>query len=180
MTCRAKNKMYGGPKRHKVRCAIRCDHKRPNLHLDATRIGSHMPSQAERHLFLAEVTAQRLFHAVVGRTWLLHAGANDPRYRVAMRQTPPTDSTYEAPGRICVIGRAIQGAPDVNQRWDSWGDRWLTPWGWNKVFAGPSIFWIATDTGIALMEVDNDELLVVAPRRHLGSSVPPSSGRMEK
>lgn len=52
--------------------------------------------------------------------------------------------------------------PDSNQVWDTWRDRWLTTWGRHKVLSEPSMFWVATDAGIARMEVGNGDPLVMA------------------
>lgn len=89
--------------------------------------------------------------------------ANVPQYRVTMRQPPRADDTCAAPRNFCVIQRAIQGATDGNQLWDSWRHRWLETWGWSKVPAEHSMSWIATTTGIARREVDNDDVLVTTP-----------------
>lgn len=40
---------------------------------------------------------------------------------------------------------------------------WLANWGWHKVLPEPSVFWISTDSGNALIEVGSDDFIVTAP-----------------
>ena len=89
---------------------------------------------------------------------------NDRNIRVTMTQPPRSDGTFKAPGKICVMRRAMQGDPAANQQWDTWRDFWLKSWGWNKVMAEPSMYWIDTKSGIARMEANNYDFLVRAKK----------------
>ena len=57
----------------------------------------------------------------------------------------------------------MPGDKSANQAWDTWRDHWLKNWGWSKVLAEPSMFRTMTTNGIARMEADNDDFLVIAP-----------------
>ena len=57
----------------------------------------------------------------------------------------------------------MPGDPAANAQWNTWRDFWLGNWGWTKVLAEPSMFWIQLPSGVARMEVDNDNFLVTAP-----------------
>jgi hypothetical protein len=49
----------------------------------------------------------------------------DPRYRVTMQLPPNFDGTLAAPGKVCVIRRAMPGAPDANALWEHFRACWL-------------------------------------------------------
>lgn len=163
MGFKAKTNVYGGLERCKVRCAIRGDRMRPGLDFDETRTASHMPSQAGRRLLLSAAAAQDHSIASCDVPGAYMRAPNDPKYRVTMQQPPRADGSMTAPGKICVMRRAMQGDPAANAQWDSWRDHWLRNWGWTKVLAEPSMFWTTTKNGVARMEVDNDDFLVTAP-----------------
>ena len=80
-----------------------------------------------------------------------------------MAQPKRADGTYTAPGKVCLLRRAMPGEKSANQNWDSWRDYWLKNWGWTKVLAEPSMFWISTPNVVARMEADNDDLFISAP-----------------
>lgn len=80
-----------------------------------------------------------------------------------MQQPPMADGSYKAPGKMFVLRRAMPGDLAANAQWDGWRDFWLQNWGWNKVLAEPSMFWTTTKNGVARMEVDNNDFLVIAP-----------------
>lgn len=165
MTFRTKTNLFGGLERHKVRCAIRGDRMQPGIDFDGTRTASHMPSQADRRLLLAAAAAQGYAVASWDVPGAYMRAPNDPRFRVTMKQPPRSDGTLAAPGMVCVMRRAMQGDPAANAQWDHWRDYWLGNWGWQKVLAEPSMFWIQTANGVARMEVDNDDFLVTAPTK---------------
>ena len=136
---------------------------RPGIDFDETRTVSHMPSQAGRRLLLAASAAEGYAVESWDIPWAYINSPNDPRFRVTMKQPPLADGSYRAPGRVCVLRRAMPGDPAANAQWDTWRDHWLSNWGWQKVLAEPSMFWTATKNGVARMEVDNDDFLVTAP-----------------
>jgi Reverse transcriptase (RNA-dependent DNA polymerase) len=138
--CKAKTNMYGGLERRKARCSIRGDRMRPGIDFDEMRTASHMPSQSERRFLLAVAAAE----GAVVQSWdvpgaYMRAPA-DPRYRVTMRQPPSFDGTLAAPCKVCVIRRAMPGAPDANALWEHFRDYWLKNWGWTQVLSERSMF----------------------------------------
>jgi hypothetical protein len=42
-----------------------------------------------------------------------------------MQQQPNFNGTLAAPGKVCVIRRAMRGAPDANAQWEHFRDYWL-------------------------------------------------------
>lgn len=88
---------------------------------------------------------------------------NDPNVRVVMAQPTRSDGTQLHPGKVCLLRRAMPGEKSANQNWDSWRDHWITNWGWTKVLAEPSMFWINTPNGVARLEADNDDFFFSAP-----------------
>jgi hypothetical protein len=88
----------------------------------------------------------------------------DPRYRVTMQQPPNFDGTLAAPGKVCVLRRAMPRAPDANALWEHFRDYWLKSWGWTQVLSEPSMFIQEVGPGqYARMEADNDDFLITAP-----------------
>jgi hypothetical protein len=88
----------------------------------------------------------------------------DPRYRLTMQQQPNFDGTLAAPGKVCVIQRAMPGAPDANALWEHFRDYWLKNWGWTQVLSEPSMFIHEVGPGQhARMEADIDDFLITAP-----------------
>jgi hypothetical protein len=57
-----------------------------------------------------------------------------------MQQPPNFEGTMAAPGKVCVIRRAMLGAPDVNAQWEHFRDYGLKKWGWTQVLSEPSMF----------------------------------------
>lgn len=57
----------------------------------------------------------------------------------------------------------MPGEKSANQNWDSWRDYWLKNWGWAKVLADSSMFWINAPNGVARIEADNDNFFISAP-----------------
>ena len=136
---------------------------RSGIDFDETRMASHMPSQARRRLLImAGVAEGHSFRSPDVPGAYLRA-PNDPNIRVVMSQPKRADGTYTAPGKLCLLRRAMPGEKPANQNWDSWRDYWLKNWGWTKVLAEPSMFWINTPNGVARMEADNDDFFISAP-----------------
>lgn len=134
----------------------------PGKHFDTTRTASHMPSQAARRLLLAAAVAEGHVVQSYDVPGAYMRSPNDPNIRITMTQLPRADGTYKAPGKICVMRRAIQGDPAANQQWDTWRSFWFKSWEWNKVLAEPCMYWIDTVSGIARMETNNDDFSVTA------------------
>jgi hypothetical protein len=105
----------------------------------------------------------------MGRTGCLHARPlADPRYRMTMQQQPNVDGTLAAPGKACVMRRAMPGVPDANALWEHFQDYWLKNWGWNQVLSEPSMSIQEMGPGqYARMEADSDDFLITAPTEDL-------------
>ena len=159
MTYKAKTNQYGGLERHKARLAIRGDRMRPGIDFDETRTASHMPSQAGRSIIIMAGVAEGHSFRALDVPGAYMRSTKDPNIRVVMAQPKRADGTYEAPGKVCLLRRAMPGEKSANQNWDSWRDYWLKNWGWTKVLPEPSMFWINTPNGVARMEADNDDFL---------------------
>jgi Reverse transcriptase (RNA-dependent DNA polymerase) len=161
---KARTNMFGGLERRKARCAIRGDRMRSGVDFDEMRTASHMPSQGGRRFLLAVAAAE----GSAVQSWdvpgaYMRAPA-DPRYRVTRQQPPNFDGTLAAPGKVCVIRRALPGAPDANALWEHFRDYWLQNWGWTQVLSEPSMFIQEVGPGLyARTEADNDDFLITAP-----------------
>lgn len=111
MNFKSKTSQYGVLEKHKVKCKIRGDRMRPGLDFDEARTASHMPSQAGRRLHLNAAAAQ----GYVVESWVVPGvymnAPNDPRFRVTMRQPPMADVSYNEPGKVCLLRRAMPGDP---------------------------------------------------------------------
>jgi hypothetical protein len=57
-----------------------------------------------------------------------------------MIQPPRSDGTYEAPGQICAIKKAMQGANDAGQLWARHCNAKFHSWGWTTVPCEPATF----------------------------------------
>jgi hypothetical protein len=64
----------------------------------------------------------------------------DPNYRQTMIQPPRSDGTYEAPGQICAIKKAMQGANDAGQLWARHRNAKFHSWGSTTVPCEPATF----------------------------------------
>jgi hypothetical protein len=94
----------------------------PGVDFDEMRTASHMPSQSGRRFLLAVAAAE----GAAAQSWDV-LGAHmrapaDPWYRVTMQQQPNFDGTLAAPGKVCVIRRAMPGASDANALWEHFRD----------------------------------------------------------
>jgi hypothetical protein len=136
---------------------------RPGVDFDEWT-ASHMPSQSGRR-FLQAVAA---IEGAAVQSWDIPGAymrtLADPRYRVTMQQQPNIDGTLAAPGKVCVMRRAMPGVPDANALWERFRDYWLKNWGWTQVLSEPSMFIQEVGPGLcARMEADNDDFLITAP-----------------
>jgi hypothetical protein len=164
VTYRAKTNQYGGLERRKARIALAGNRLRPGVDFDQRRTASHMPSQAGRRFLYAVAAAE----GAAVHSWDVPGAymraPSDPRYRVTMRQPPNFDGSYAAPGKVCLLRRAMPGAPDANSSWETFRDYWLHQWGWRRVQSEPSMFICEVAPGMyARMSADTDDFLVTAP-----------------
>lgn len=155
--------MYGGLERHKLQLAIRGDRIRLRIDVDESRTATHMPSQAERRILIAAGVAERHVFRSFDTIGAYMRALNHPNLRIIMTQPPQSNGQKIAPGKICLLRRAMPGYKSTNQSWDTWRDFWLNNWGWKKEMAEPSMFFINTTNGVARMEADNDDFFVSAP-----------------
>lgn len=137
---------------------------RPGVDFDGRRTASsHMPSHAGRRLLIAS----RVAEGHVLQSWDIPgaylSAPNSPNLRVVMKQPPRSSGTHIAPGKVCVSRRTMPGDKSANQAWDIWRDYWLNNWEWTNVFAEQIMLHTMTANGIARMEADNEDFLVVAP-----------------
>lgn len=157
---KAKLNQFGGLDKRKVRIAIRGDRMHPGVDFDATPTAAHMPTMAARRLLLAAAVANK--HAV--QTWDVPGAYMrapiDPRFRQTMQQPPEFDGDLPAPGKICVMQKSFNGAPDANYGWESFSNYWVKQWGWTQVASEPSMFWIETNEGVVRMERSTDDFCV--------------------
>ena len=92
---------------------------KPGTQFDETRTASHMPSQAARRLLLAAAVSDGHVIQSYDIPGAFMRSPNDPNIRVTMTQPARSDGTFKAPGKICVMRRAMQGDPAANQQWDT-------------------------------------------------------------
>lgn len=101
--------------RHKARLAISGDKIRPGLDFDETRTASHMPSQAVRRLLLAAGVAKgHVFQSLKVPGAYMRA-PNKPNIRIGIEQPPRSNGTKKAPGKVCVLRRAMAVDKSANQ-----------------------------------------------------------------
>jgi hypothetical protein len=100
----------------------------------------------------------------MGRTGCLHAGPGRPTVPSDSAAAAHLGGTLAAPGKVCVIRRAMPGAPDANALWEHFRDYWIRNWGWAQVLSEPSMFIQEVGPGqYERMEADNDDFLITAP-----------------
>jgi hypothetical protein len=150
--------------KHKARCAIRGDLMEAGVEYDPLRTSSHTPSHTARRTILA--TAAAFGHVV--ETWDVPGAypraLADPRYRQTMKPPPYSDGTLTAPGQICVMQRAMQGAPDAGHRWERYRNDTLLSWGWAALPSEASAFIIHSSDKLhtARLLADTDDFLVTS------------------
>lgn len=165
MTYKVKTDEQGDPERLKAGCAIRGDQMRAGVEYNPQGTASHTASHPARRLIVAAAAAKG--HAM--QSWDVPGAYPrapcDPAHRQTMHQPPCFDGTYAAPGKICVIRRAMQGAPDAGHIWATHRDQLLQSWGWAPVDTEPAAFTHAVPDSaeLAHMLADTDDFMVTAP-----------------
>jgi hypothetical protein len=86
----------------------------------------------------------------------------DPNYRQTMIQPPRSDGFYEAPGHICAIKKAIQGANDAGQLLARHRNTNFHSWGWTTVPCEPETFVINHGKEWARLIANTDDFAVSA------------------
>jgi Reverse transcriptase (RNA-dependent DNA polymerase) len=164
MTYKVKHDANGGYVKHKARCAIRGDLMEAGTEYDPLRTSSHTPSHTARRTLLAAAAAAS--HVV--ESWdvpgAFPRAPTDQRYRQTMKPPVYSDGTTHAPGRVCVMQRAMQGAPDAGYQWERYRNASLARWGWSPVPSEPSAFIMRSRNGLELARLlaDTDDFLVTA------------------
>lgn len=132
--------MNGVLERFNEGCTIRGDRMAP-IHFCEAFTASHMPSQAWQRLLGTAAAPEGYGIQSWDVSGAYMKALKDPRFRVTMKRPPRGDGTYSAPGKVCILRRAMPNVPEVNGLWDAWSDRWLGVWGWNEVLSESSMFW---------------------------------------
>jgi Reverse transcriptase (RNA-dependent DNA polymerase) len=134
----------GQPIRHKVRVAIRGDLMKPGSEFNPAQTSSQTPSHTAFRLFIALGAAQDLpinFLDVPGAYPRAHA---DPACRQTMLQPPRSNGQLKHPGKVCVMQRAMTGAPNAGHLWERKCEEDLARLGWTVLDAEPSAYYIAS------------------------------------
>jgi hypothetical protein len=58
------------------------------------------------------------------------------------------------------MDKAMQGAGDVNRLWVEHRDRCIMYWGWTRLTAEPSAFYISSNSNFIRLVADTDDLLL--------------------
>jgi hypothetical protein len=77
-----------------------------------------------------------------------------------MKQPILSNGTERAPGMVAVMDKARQGAGDANRLWVEHRDKRIISWGWTKLDAEPSTFYITHLDKFIRMVADTDDFLV--------------------
>jgi Reverse transcriptase (RNA-dependent DNA polymerase) len=146
--------------RKKVRCAIRGDTMVPGVEYNSEKTSAQTPSYTSLRLLVALTAANR----AVMESWdvpgaYLQADA-DHNYRQTMIQPPRSDGSYEAPGQICAIKKAMQGASDAGQLWARHRNAKFHSWGWTTVPCEPAPFVINHRKAWARLIANTDDFAV--------------------
>lgn len=91
---------------------------RPAVHFDEHQTASRMPTQTGRRILLANAAAPDYEVESWDMPGVYMYAPGNPNFRVAMTQPPRANGTFAAPGKICLLRRAITGASDANAFWD--------------------------------------------------------------
>ena len=165
---KTKTKPDGTIDRYKARCAIRGDRMIADEHYDPTHASGTTPSHTARRVMLAAAAAEGHSIESYDVPGAYPRADADPRYRQTMRQPPRSDGSYSSPGKICVIQKAMQGAPDAQDLWERHRDSKLTKWGWIPVPVEPAAFTMPLPDGTtARLLADTDDFLCTAPPQHM-------------
>lgn len=129
---------------------------RPGLDFDETRTASPLLSQSGRSLLVDAGLAKGPFFSFFDVPGAYLRAPSNPNLRIVMAQPPRSNWRNIAPGRVCVIRRAVPGEKSANQFWDAWRDYCNNNWGLKKALAQPSMLVINTSNEVARMEADDD------------------------
>jgi hypothetical protein len=77
-----------------------------------------------------------------------------------MKQPAHSNGTEQAPGLIAVMDKVMQGTGDANRLWVDHHDRCISSWGWTRLTAEPSAFYIADTDNFIRLVADTDDFLV--------------------
>ena len=88
---------------------------KPGKQFDETRTASHMPSQAAKRLLLAAAVSDGHVIQSYDISGAFMRSPNDPNIRVTVTQAARSDGTFKAPGKICIMRRAMQGSTHAMQ-----------------------------------------------------------------
>jgi hypothetical protein len=145
-----------------VRYAIRGDTMVPGVEYDSEKTSAQTPFHTSLHHLVSLTSA----NGAVMESWDVpgaypQADA-DPNYQQTMIQPQRSDGTYEAPGQICAIKKAMQGANDAGQLWARHRNAKFHSWGWNTVPCEPATFAINHGKEWARLIANTDDFAVSA------------------
>jgi Reverse transcriptase (RNA-dependent DNA polymerase) len=159
-TYKIKTDREGHPSCYKARCAIRGDLMRPGTDFDDSRRAAHTPSQSAKILLYAETARSNLLLEYWDVPGAYSRASADPNYRLTMKQPILSNGTERAPDMVAVMNKAMQGAGDANILWVEHRDKRIISWGWTKLDAEPSTFYITHLDKFIRMVAETDDFLV--------------------
>jgi Reverse transcriptase (RNA-dependent DNA polymerase) len=133
---------------------------RPGIDFDATRRAAPTPSQTAKRLLYADAARSSLHIESWDVPGAYSRADADPNVRQTMKQPIRSDGTENAPGKIAVMDKAMRGAGDANRLWVEHRDRCIMSWGWTRLTAEPSAFYISSDSNFSRLVADTDDFLV--------------------
>jgi hypothetical protein len=113
-----------------------------------------------RTLLYAETARSNLLHESWDVPGAYSPASADPNYRQTVKQPILSIGTERAPGMVAVMDKAMQGAGDANRFSFEHRDKRIISWGWSKLDAEPSTFYITHLDKFSRMVADTDDLLV--------------------
>jgi hypothetical protein len=145
-----------------MRCAIRGDTMVPGVEYDSENTSAQTPFHTSLRLLVTLTTAS----GAVMESWDVpgaypQADA-DPNYRQTMIQPPRSDDTYEAPGQIYAIKKAMQRAKYAGQIWTRHRNANFHSWGWTTFPCEPATFVINHREEWARLIANTDDFAVSA------------------
>jgi Reverse transcriptase (RNA-dependent DNA polymerase) len=152
----------GTASRKKVRCAIRGDTMVPGVENDSENTSAQTPSHTSLRLLVALTAASGADMESWDVPGAYPQADADPNYRQTMIQPPRSDGTCEAPGQICAIKTAMQGANDAGQLWARHRNAKFHSWGWTTVPCEPATFVINHRKEWARLIANTDDFAVSA------------------
>lgn len=154
----------GRPGIRKARLSVRGDLMTPDREFNSTATSSHAPSHAGRRLMLASAAAMGYSVQSWDVPGAYPRAPSDPDYRQTMHQPSLFDGTFIAPGKICLIKRAMPGTPDAGRRWAIYRDARLLSWGWHRSSFESGLFYRKTASGQPIwLLADTDDFLLLGP-----------------